>query len=462
MVGKGRDFVEHDNRGTGTLNVYVVFFIIMLFVVVLSWLVPAGEFAKVLDARTGGLVSDPTRFHFLSHNPHITLLGFFQSIHDGIVQAADLIVTLLVTSGVIRMLESVGAIDAGLRRLLGFSRGRESAMVALLFTVFTAMGAVGFCTNAIPFIPLAISMTNALGYDRLIGAAAVLLGLNIGFASGLVNIYTTGIAQQVVGLPLFSAFGFRAFMLAVYYVVTLFFLLRGCRRFKDCSDAAENSDDSAQPPFTATQKLALLGFAATLAVQIWGSLALSWKTPQISAIYLMYAAALACLFRMNAGKACVTFLRGAQDILPASLTVGLGRSVVVLMTQADITDTIVYEVSRVLSGRGAVTTLLCAYLFVTALNFFIVSGSSKAVMLMPVLSPLAKLLGIGQQTMVITYICGDGLTNFIWPCGVLIYLAVTDIGFKEWVAFTWKYFVFIVALGFAMTLIANSVGLGPF
>jgi uncharacterized ion transporter superfamily protein YfcC len=83
-------------------------------------------------------------------------------------------------------------------------------------------------------------------------------------------------------------------------------------------------------------------------------------------------------------------------------------------------------------------------------------------MLMPVLSPLAKLLGIGQQTMVITYICGDGLTNFIWPCGVLIYLAVTDIGFKEWVAFTWKYFVFIVALGFAMTLIANSVGLGPF
>ena len=101
-----------------------------------------------------------------------------------------------------------------------------------------------------------------------------------------------------------------------------------------------------------------------------GSLALGWKTPQISALYLMYATGLACLFRMNAGKACVTFLHGAQDILPASLTVGLGRSVVVLMTQADITDTIVYEVSRVLAGKGAVATLLCAYLFVTALNFF--------------------------------------------------------------------------------------------
>ena len=454
--------MEHDNRGSGTLNVYVVFFIIMLFVVVLSWLVPAGEFAKVPDVRTGGLVSDPTRFHFLPHNPRITLLGFFQSVHDGVVQAADLIVTMLVTSGVIKLLENAGAIDAGLRRLLCFSRGRESAMVALLFTVFTAMGAVGFCTNAIPFIPLAISMTTALGYDQLIGAAAVLLGLNIGFASGLVNIYTTGIAQQVVGLPLFSALGFRALMLAVYYVVTLFFLLRSCNRFKNCPDPAEAGETSAQPPFTAAQKLALLGFAAALAAQIWGSLALNWKTPQISALYLMYATALACLFRLNAGKACAAFLHGAQDILPASLTVGLGRSVVVLMTQADITDTIVYEVSRVLSGQGAVATLLCVYLFVTALNFFIVSGSSKAVMLMPVLSPLAKMLGIGQQTMVITYICGDGLTNFIWPCGVLIYLAVTDISFKEWVAFSWKYFVFIVALGFALTLTANSVGLGPF
>ena len=72
------------------------------------------------------------------------------------------------------------------------------------------------------------------------------------------------------------------------------------------------------------------------------------------------------------------------------------------------------------------------------------------------------MLGIGQQTMVITYICGDGLTNFIWPCGVLIYLAVTDVSFSDWVKFSWKYFAFIVALGFAISLAANFIGLGPF
>ena len=457
--------MEHDNRAAGTLNVYVVFFIIMLFAAALSWLVPAGEFAKVAGA--GGLVSDPTRFRFLPDTPHVSLLGFFQSIHDGVVQAADLIVTVLVTSGVIALLEKTGSVDAALRRLLGRSRGRESAMVALLFTVFTAMGAVGLCTNAIPFIPLAVSMTTALGYDSIIGVAASLLGLNIGFASGLVNIYTTGISQMVVGLPLFSGLGFRAAMLAAYYAFTLFFLLRSCRRFRKtpspCVNCTATRAASAPPaPLTQAGKLALLGFAVTLAVQIWGSLELDWKTPQISALYLMYATALACLFRMNAGTACEVFLRGAQDILPASLTVGLGRSVVILLTQAKITDTIVYEVSRALAGRGVVTTLFCVYLFVTALNFFIVSGSSKAVMLMPVLSPLAKMLGIGQQTMVITYICGDGLTNFIWPCGVLIYLAVTDVSFSDWVKFSWKYFAFIVALGFAISLAANFIGLGPF
>ncbi len=44
-----------------------------------------------------------------------------------------------------------------------------------------------------------------LGYDRMLGFAVVVAGLEIGWTAGIVNIYTTGFSQQMIGLPIFSA-----------------------------------------------------------------------------------------------------------------------------------------------------------------------------------------------------------------------------------------------------------------
>lgn len=99
----------------------------------------------------------------------------------------------------------------------------------------------------------------------------------------------------------------------------------------------------------------------------------------------------------------------------------------------------------------------------TAFNFFVISGSGKAVMMMPIMSPLGKILGINQQVMVLTYQLGDGLTNFLWPAGnCAVGCVLCGIGYDKWFRFAWKAIGTMIIAGYILIIVANMIGYGPF
>ena len=57
---------------------------------------------------------------------------------------------------------------------------------------------------------------------------------------------------------------------------------------------------------------------------------------------------------------------------------------------------------------------------------------------MPIMSPLATLTGVPQQTAVLAYQFGDGFTNMIVPTSALVMgaLALGKIPYGAWVRFT--------------------------
>lgn len=116
----------------------------------------------------------------------------------------------------------------------------------------------------------------------------------------------------------------------------------------------------------------------------------------------------------------------------------------------------------VLDGKSPVITLLVVYAFVTAFNFFVGSGSGKAVVLMPILQPMGQVLGINQQVMVLAYQYGDGFTNTFWPTSALLALSLCDMDYGHWFKFAWKIYACLIAAGFALVVIANQIGYGPF
>lgn len=455
-------------------HVFVILLVIMLLVVVLSYLIPSGMYTRVVDEATDITVVVPGTFQYVENENPITWMDYFEAVYQGFVNGASIMGTLFISSGVIYLLEVSGAFRAGIHIILSKTKGREFSVICIFYTIFVLFGVLGFGEAAYPFYPLAVSIGFSLGYDRVAGAGMAIVGSTVGFTSGLVNVFTTGVSQQIVGLPLFSGIGFRTVGLAVFYVIGLAGLYGYCKKIKrdpSASIVCQEYQDQARgqegrqtemEPMTPARALGLLVFLAVIVVQGVGCIKLNWSFPQIGAIYVMMGILLAVIFRISPSKTCELFCQGALRVFGAAFAVGLAQSVVVLMNQACIMDTIVHAMSVLLEHKGAVLALLIIFLFVTLFNFLVVSGSGKAVIIMPILQPLGELLHINQQILVLTYQYGDGITNSFWPGSSLVQLSMCGLDYGSWLKFCWKIYLAFIVSAFALILVANAIGYGPF
>ena len=356
--------------------------------------------------------------------------------------------------------------------ILDRTKGKEFSVVCIFYTIFVIFGVLGYGEAAYPFYPLAVTIGFALGYDRMVGTALAIVGSTVGFTSGLMNTFTTGVAQQIVGLPLFSGIGFRAAGLAVFYVIGLAGLYAYCRKIRRDPSLSLLSDEymnlrkedhtDGLEEMNIRCVLGLLAFLGVIVVQGYGCIRLGWSFPQIGAIYVILGILLALIFRIGPSEACQLFCKGAVRVFAAAFAVGLAQSVVVLMNQACIMDTIVHGMSELLQNRSAILALLIIFVFVTLFNFLVVSGSGKAVIVMPILQPLGEILHINQQVLVLTYQYGDGITNSFWPGSSLVQLSMCGVDYGTWIKFCWKIYLGFIVSAFMLVMVAYGIGYGPF
>ncbi|WP_191399583.1 YfcC family protein [Flavonifractor sp. An306] len=453
-------------KGFSLPHVYAVILILMLLVAIMTYVVPAGSYVRVDNAV------DPDSFTYAEQTP-VGFLGFFTAIHQGVVESSSIIGTVLLISGCIQIIQYTGAFSAGIQTLIRKANGKGLAMVILFFTLFTGLGVIGYLDALYPFYPIIISLFITLGYDKMVGTAIILLSTAVGFTCGMVNPYTTGVAQTLVGLPMYSGIGFRAVGLVIFYVIALFFLTRYCIKIKKDpknSVMGENYIQEQTAPmefeeglqFTAGRIVIILAFLVTIVISVVGSLLWKWDLPEITAIYFPVTILAVIISRTNVSQACVEFGKGMAGVVAPTMVIGLSRAVSVILTEGNITDTIIHAMADVLDGKSPVITLLVVYVFVTAFNFFVGSGSGKAVVLMPILQPMGQVLGINQQVMVLAYQYGDGFTNTFWPTSALLALSLCDMDYGHWFKFAWKIYVCLIAAGFALVVVANQIGYGPF
>lgn len=452
-------------------HVFIILLLIMLFVVVLSYIIPSGMYDR-LENASGITVIDPDTFHYVENETPISFMNYFEAVYNGFVNGASIMGTLFICSGVIYLLEASGAFGAFIGAILERTKGKEFSVVCIFYTIFVIFGVLGYGEAAYPFYPLAVTIGFALGYDRMVGTALAIVGSTVGFTSGLMNTFTTGVAQQIVGLPLFSGIGFRAVGLAVFYMIGLIGLYTYCRKIRRDPSLSLLSDEymnlrkedhtDGLEEMTVRRILGLLAFLGVIVVQGYGCIRLGWSFPQIGAIYVILGVLLAIIFRIAPSEACQFFCKGAVRVFAAAFAVGLAQSVVVLMNQACIMDTIVHGMSELLQDRSAILALLIIFVFVTLFNFLVVSGSGKAVIVMPILQPLGEILHINQQVLVLTYQYGDGITNSFWPGSSLVQLSMCGVDYGTWIRFCWKIYLGFIVSAFALVMIAYGIGYGPF
>lgn len=458
-------------KGFHMPHVFIILLVIMLFVVLLSYMIPSGSYERIEDS-SGITVINPDTFQYVENETPITFMDYFEAIYTGFVNGATIMGTLFISSGVIYLLEVSGAFGAVINMILKKTKGREFSVVCIFYTIFVVFGVLGYGEAAYPFYPLAVTIGFALGYDRMVGTALAIVGSTVGFTSGLMNTFTTGVAQQIVGLPLFSGIGFRAAGLVVFYIIGLIGLYTYCRKIKknptlslmseEYMNQKQEDHTEGMEEMNIRRALGLLVFLGIIIVQGFGCIRLGWSFAQIAAIYVIMGILLSVIFRFGPSEACQLFCKGAVRVFAAAFAVGLAQSVVVLMNQACIMDTIVHGMSQLLENRSAILALLIIFVFVTLFNFLVVSGSGKAVIIMPILQPLGKILNINQQVLVLTYQYGDGITNSFWPGSSLVQLSMCGVDYGSWIRFCWKIYLGFIVSAFVLVMIAYGIGYGPF
>lgn len=324
------------------------------------------------------------------------------------------------------------------------------------------------------FVPIGVALSIAMGFDALVGFDIVTLMAGMGFAVGVTNIYTVGVAQGLLGLPLFSGLGFRMVMLIVLTIVSFLWILRYAKKVKENPAASHVSDlhldieeiDLENPgEFTLRHKLVLVTLVAGFVAAVYGCLKLGWFMVEIGACFTL-AGVIGGLFAgMNLDEIAENYGLGARKIISAGITIGLARAILVILEQGLIVDTIIFYLANMVQSLPTSLTALGMYLIQVIINTFIPSGSGQAVVTIPILGPLAEIIGSQQQVAVIAYQLGDGFTNRIIPTSAALMGGLAMAGGIPWSRYARHVAPIMgiwIVIGGIFVIIADMLALGPF
>ena len=357
--------------------------------------------------------------------------------------AMDIVFFILLIGGAFGIVTGTKAVDAALIRLVTVLGDKEAFVIPSVMLAFSIAGAsFGMCEETIPFVAMVVPLSLKLGYDSITGVAMVYVGAMIGFAAAFLNPFTIGIAQGIAGVPVFSGLKYRLGIWLLLTGFTIFWVMRYAAKIKenpklspvfeeDQKRREEAEAASDHPEFTLARKLVLLLIAGGFGCIIYGAIKLGWYIDEMVAVFLIIGIFAGLITRMPLNDMADNFSKGTAGIANAAILVGFARAVLVILENAKVMDTILHYVSSVVGDLPPVISVQCMYLFQTMTNFFVPSGSGQAALTMPLMAPLADMVGITRQTAVLAYQFGDGFTNMIIPTSAVT-IAVLGMGKVPW------------------------------
>ena len=209
----------------------VIIFMIIFAAVLFTWVVPSGAYVRFEDAVTGRNLIDPESFHYVENTP-VNPLKIMNYVIDGFMDAADLIFMLMFAGGAFHLITESGALQASIAKVARKFSNRFYIFIPMLTLIFTLIATNQGVNLFIPFVPITVMLSFALGLDSLVGVSIILLGGAVGFSTGTLQTSTTLLAQEIAGLVPFSGIWYRAICLVVFWVVTNLFLIRYAMKIK--------------------------------------------------------------------------------------------------------------------------------------------------------------------------------------------------------------------------------------
>ena len=503
--------MENKKKGVSMPHTFIIIFGVILFAAVLTMFIPLGQYdtkevtytingaektRTVLDADSFRYVLDEngnkvTKIAPLFGTEDFGGQGILNYVFEGMTigdkngTAVGIIAFILVVGGAFGIVLQTGAVESGIMRVITMTKGREIILIPILIVLFSLGGAIfGMGEEAIPFVMILVPMFIAMGYDAVVGIMCSYVATQIGFGASWQNPFGLAIAQGVSGLPVMSGAWFRIPMWIFFTGITIFFTMRYAVKVKKNPklSVAYESDETyrkefsqngnVMPPFTLGHKLVLLTIAACMCWTVWGVVSKGYYIPEIASQFFvmgLLSGIIGLVFHLNDMKLndiAKSFERGAADLLGAAMCVGMAQGIIIILggtsaTDGTVLNTILHSLSEGMKGFPPVISAWLMYIFQSVFNFFVVSGSGQAALTMPIMAPLADLVGVERQTAVVSFQLGDAFTNMIVPTSgcLLGVLAAAKLDWGKWARFQIKFQGVLFACASATVILAVTMGL---
>lgn len=332
-----------------------------------------------------------------------------------------IIALLVVLGGLFNTLDKFGILRLLLDKITSRFGKQRRLLLAVIPLFFMVLGsAAGSFEECVPLVPVVVALAVRLGWDVLTGLGMSVLAVGCGFAAGVCNPFTIGVAQELAGLQMFSGMWLRAVSFVCIYLALMCFLFRHAKKVEKPMEA--------QMFETGKQQKGIKNIAYSSGSRFW--------------------------------KISLTFKDGVVSVLPGVLLILMANSIRFTMMEGNILDPILQGSIALADGLPRWSVILFIYGMVLVLNFFIPSGSAKAFLLMPLIVPLAQAFDISAQLCVMAFAFGDGFSNVFYPTNpvLLISLGLANTSYGDWAKWSGKFQLLNIFLTSGLLLFGLAIG----
>lgn len=427
----------------------------------LTLVLPQGSFERIVNDEGREQVKAGS-YSQLESPARLKPTAMFMAVPEGFASSQEIIFFVFLIGGAFGVLRATGAVDAFIGRLLELFSGKPSLLVAGGVIVF-AVGSstIGMAEEYLPFVPVVLALCLGLGFDAVTAIGIICVGYGVGYGAAIFNPFTVVIAQGVAGVELTSGWAFRLAMTVVLVTVGVHHVLSYARRVRadpSRSLVADVEPDLSlklqeHPKLTLRHGLILLLTTAAVVLIVYGlSTQLSdwhWYVEQMGAVFLALTILFCLIAKVSPDRAAKEFCKGAAELTTTALLIGFARAIVVVLEQGQVIDTIINGIATPLQATGPYIASVGMFVVQSLCNLFIPSGSGQAYVTMPIMAPLADLVGVSRQISVLAYQMGDGFTNILVPTNAVLVgiLAMARIPYDRWVRFIFPFMLKIWVVG---------------
>ncbi len=446
-----------------------------------------------------------------------TKQGIWQLLNapvNGFYDAIDIALFVLVIGGFINVVMRTGALDSAIGALLRKFKGNETKLIPILMILFGIGGTTyGMSEETIGFYLLIVPVFLAAGFDSLVGVRVILLGAGAGVLASTVNPFAIGAAVASSGLAIGIGDGIvsRLVLFVIIEGIAIFTTMRYATKVKNNMDESAVADlhqatydelvmtNNSDLELTIGHKIVLAVFGFTFLLMVvsvipWEDFGINvfvnsadwlnnnllvfagtggvsplgwWWFGELTMLFLTAAiivGLIASRFKLYDITFIDAFLEGCKDLLSVALIIALSRGITVVMSASGMDATLLHSGSEALADLSKTSFTIGSYIFFIPLSFLIPSTSGLAAASMPVMAPLADLIG-GQTAAIYTitaYSAASGLVNIITPTSGVVMggLALAKVPYDRWlkhvaptVLFMFVASVLFLALGVSLGFI---------